>query len=154
MWRWLTVIGLAMTPALIAGQSAGIAAGIGFGFSAPAIIVVVSSSSFACGLLLTWLAEKSSHVPWLKRWLMRFHRPSAVAWCEKWGPWGGLLLGAAVVGPEPILIALKWMTLSTRKIIAPLAVSSVLFTLIYYVIVDYGFDQAGELEQLYQLMFG
>lgn len=153
-WRWLTVIGLAMTPALIAGRSAAITAGIAFEFPAVALVPVVSVSSFIGGLLTLRLADLSERVAWLERFLKRFHKPRAVAWCQKWGPWGGLTLGVAVLGPIPILLALKWMTVEDRKLLPPLAVSSVLFTFIWYYLIDFGFDQAGEFEQMYNLMFG
>ncbi|HTJ81341.1 MAG TPA: hypothetical protein VL400_06440 [Polyangiaceae bacterium] len=142
-WKWVTVIGLSMTPALILGQSAACAAGIGFGMNRWLLMLVVSVSSFTEGMIVTWLAGLSAKIPWLKRILARFHKPSAIAWCEKWGPWGGLFLGVAVVGIEPILVSLKWMSVDTKKIVLPLAASSVVFTVVYYYLVAFGYEQAG-----------
>lgn len=155
LWQWLTVIALSMTPALIAGQSAACAAGMAFGWSPWRLLPVVATASFVEGLIVIKLAELSVRVPWLRRHLARWHKPSAVAWCQRWGPWGGLMLGVAVVGIEPILIALKWMDVDSKKLVLPLAISSVLFTVLYYVIVAFGWAQAsrfGDVRELVDLL--
>jgi len=141
IWKWLTVVALSMTPALVAGPSAAILAAIGFGFSPWAYLPVVMVSSFCGGLLVMRLSDWSARIPLLERWLARARKPKAVRWCERWGPWGGLTIGAAAIGPLPILIALKWMGVEDRRIVAPLAVSSALFTLIYQWLVAVGVDQ-------------
>jgi hypothetical protein len=116
---------------------------------------VVATASFVEGLIVIKLAELSVRVPWLRRHLARWHKPSAVAWCQRWGPWGGLMLGVAVVGIEPILIALKWMDVDSKKLVLPLAISSVVFTVLYYVIVAFGWAQAsrfGDVRELVDLL--
>ena len=150
VWKWLTVVALSLTPALIAGKSAALAAGIGFELPRVALLIVVSVSSYVGMLGLCWLAEKSARFPRVHRRLTKFHTEKAVTWCERWGPWGGLTIGVAFVGPIPILIALKWMKVRTRRLMLPLAVSSVLFTVIYDFIVRAGFAQTSSLEQLYR----
>jgi hypothetical protein len=152
-WRWTTVILLTMVPALVAGQSAGLAAGLAYGFAPVTVIAVVALTSFVAGLGWIKLTELGLRVPRLQRALQRLHRPSAVDWCNRWGPWGGLTIGAAVVGPEPILIALKSMTIETRKLLLPLAVSSIGFTLLYYLIVWQGLEQGAAFGDDLQLLF-
>ena len=57
------------------------------------------------------------------------------------GVWGDLTLGCAVVGQEPILVALRWLGIDMRKILFLLAVSDAVFVLLYYAIVWFGLDQ-------------
>lgn len=152
-WRWSTVVLLTMVPALLGGPSAGVAAGLAYGFDLPTLLVVVSVTSFVAGLMWIRLAELSLRIPRLRRTLERVQHPRAVALCNRWGPWGGLTLGAAIVGPEPILIVLKAMMISTRRLLLPLAVSSVAFTLLYYVIVAQGFAHGGALHEDLQLLY-
>lgn len=142
MLRWATVVALSMTPALLAGQSAACAAGIGFGFDWRALLPVIAASGFAQGLLVMWLADQGARLPRVARLIQRLHKPRAVDFAQKWGPWGGLTLGVAVVGQEPILIALRWLGVETRRIWLPLAISNALFAALYYLIVAFGWDQA------------
>ena len=141
-----------MTPALILGQSAACAAGIAFGWSPWVLLPVVAVSGFVEGLIVIKLADLSARTPRLRRWLERWHKPSAVEWCRRWGPWGGLTLGVAFVGIEPILVALKWMDVDTKKLVLPLAVSSVLFTGLYYAIVASGWAQADRFAELREIV--
>src|SRR5262245_7429153 len=140
MWKWATVIGLSMTPALVLGQSAACVAGIGFGFDPAVLIAVVAAAGFVEGLIIVWLARLAGRIPRLERWLGRFHTPRAVAWMNRWGPLGGLMLVPAAVGQEPAIVTLVWMDVPARRLILPLALSNVVYTLIYYAIVRYGWD--------------
>ena len=148
-WCWLTVIGLSMTPALIAGKSAALLAGIACELPTWALLSVVAFSSYLGGLLVVWMAGKSAEIARFRRLLSRLHSERAVSWCQKYGPWGGLTLGVAAVGPLPILIALRWMKVEARAIYLPLAVSAVLFTGIYYAIVAFGYHQASQMQGMF-----
>lgn len=156
LWQWLTVIALTMVPSLVAGPSAGIIAGIHFGFSPWVLLPVVALASFVEGLLVIGLAELGLRVPWIGRTLSRSRTPRAQRWAEKWGPWGGLTLGVAVVGQEPILVALVWMKVDKRRILLPLALSSICFTAIYFIVVRAGYQQVSllgsQLRELYELL--
>ena len=59
--------------------------------------------------------------------------------------WGGLTLGCALVGQEPILVALRWLGVDIRQIWLPLAVSNAVFAVTYYVIVWFGLEQVAKL---------
>jgi hypothetical protein len=60
---------------------------------------------------------------------------------HRWGVWGGLTIGCAAVGQEPILVALRWLGIDMRQVALPLAVSNAIFAVIYYAIVSVGLDQ-------------
>lgn len=51
----------------------------------------------------------------------------------------------ALVGQEPILVALRWLGVDMRRIWLPLAVSNAAFAVIYYAVVLFGIDQAANL---------
>ncbi len=156
VWQWLTVIALTMVPSLVAGPSAGIIAGIHFGFSPWILLPVVAAASFAEGLLVIGIAELGLRVPWIFRTLARSRTAKARRWAERWGIWGGLTLGVAVLGQEPILIALVWMQVDKRRLVGPLALSSVAFTVIYFAVVRAGYSQVSllgsQLRELYDLL--
>lgn len=141
MYQWVTVIGLSMTPALIAGQSAALAVGIGFGFPPFILNLTVVISSFIGGLLTILLADLSANLPLLKKWLKKFQTEKVTKWCQKWGIWWGLIVGVAFIGPIPILLTLRWMGVERKKLLIPLAMSSVLYTLLYYALISFGFEQ-------------
>src|SRR4051812_43101630 len=107
--QWATVVGLSATPALVLGQSAAAAAGIGFGLDPYLLCAVMALASFAEGLLVAWLANKTTRIKRVERWCTKLRTPKAVRIAQKWGPWGGLMLGVAAVGQEPILIGLRWL---------------------------------------------
>ena len=151
MIEWLTVIGLSMTPALLGGPSAGVAAGIAFDLSPVPLYLVVAVANFLAGLCVLALASLAVRWAWLDQRLERLRNPKAVAWLDKWGPWGGLMLGSATIGPFPVLIALRWMTIRPRRMLLPLAVSTFVYTAIYYAIVHFGIDQMLRLEELLNL---
>jgi hypothetical protein len=51
----------------------------------------------------------------------------------------------ALVGQEPILVALRWLGVDMRRIWLPLAISNALFAVLYYAIVWFGLDQVAKL---------
>lgn len=140
LWQWLTVIGLSMTPALLLGQSAAAAAGIGFGFDPLVLVPVMAVSGFVEGLGVAWLGGKTAHLQlgFLQRFIAWMKRPRAVALAERFGPWGGMLLGTGLVGQEPILIALRWIGVDLKRLVLPTAVANALFAVIYYYVVKLG----------------
>jgi len=140
-WKWLTVIGLSMTPALLLGQSAAAAAGIGFGLDPRIMIPVMAVSGFIEGLLVAWLGGKTVdlRIGLLQRFLSWMRKPRAVEIAQRFGPWGGMTLGVAIVGQEPVLLALRWLGLDMKKLVLPTAVSNAIFAVAYYWVVKLGF---------------
>ena len=49
-----------------------------------------------------------------------------------------MLVGTAVAGQEPVIIALVWLDAPPKKLIVPLAIQNALYTVIYYWIVKLG----------------
>ena len=139
--RWAVIVGLSMTPALVAGQSAACAAGIAWHLDTWILLPVIAVSSFGEGVLVAFLGGGTAKIGFISRLTERLRTPRALSLVERWGSWGGLLLGVAVVGQEPILVALRWLGVEMRKIWAPLAISNALFTVIYYEIIKLGWDQ-------------
>lgn len=138
MWRWLTVVGLAATPALIMGQTAAWTAGLAWDMKVSALALVIVLAGFAEGLLVMWLAQLALRVDRVYRVMKRLHAPRFDAWFAKWGVWIGMLVGTAVAGQEPVIIALVWLGAPPRKLILPLAVQNVVYTAIYYGVVKLG----------------
>ena len=143
--RWAVIIGLSMTPALIAGQSDACAAGIAWKLDPWTLVPIVALASNVEGILITLLAGRVTNTGFVARHLERFRTPRAIAFAEKWGTWGGLFLGGAVVGQEPILIALRGLGVDARRIWLPLALSNLTFSFVYYMVVKEGWDHLGKL---------
>lgn len=139
--RWATVVGLSMTPALIAGQSLACASAIGFGLDPWKFVPVVAAAGFVEGIIVAWLGGQTRRVGFLERRLEKMRTPKAVAFAEKWGIWGGLTLGVAALGQEPILVALRSLGIEMKRLVLPVAVSNALFAVIYYGVVRLGLDQ-------------
>ncbi len=144
-WIWASIVGLSMTPNLILGPSAAVAVGIKAECNPWFMLPVVAIAGYAEGLVLAWLADKSSNIGIIHRWIERMRTPSSMAFAEKWGVWGGLSIGCAAVGQEPILVALRWLGVEMRRIWLPLAISNAAFAVIYYAVVQFGFDQVAKL---------
>lgn len=140
LWQWLTVIVLSMTPALVLGQSAAAAAGIGFGFDPRILVPVMAVSGFVEGVFVAWLGGKTAHlrIGLLQRLIAWMKKPRAVELASRLGPWGGMLVGTGLVGQEPILIALRWMGIDLRRLVLPAAVANAVFAVIYYYVVKLG----------------
>lgn len=138
MLKWLTVIGLAATPALIMGQTAAWTAGIAWDMNVWALAVAIVLAGFAEGLVVVWLAQLALRAERVYRVMKRLHAPRFDAWFAKWGVWVGLLVGTAVTGQEPVIIALVWLGAPPRRLILPLAVQNMLYTAIYYGVVKAG----------------
>lgn len=136
----MTVIGLSMTPALVLGQSAAAAAGIGFGFEPWTLVPVMAMAGFVEGLAVAWLGGKASHlrIGLLQRFIEWMRKPRAVELARKFGPWGGMVLGTAIVGQEPILVALRWLGVDLRRLVLPTAVANAIFAVTYYYVVKLG----------------
>ncbi|HSO32337.1 MAG TPA: hypothetical protein VLT33_07475 [Labilithrix sp.] len=140
LWKWLTVVALAMTPALVLGQSAAAAAGIGWHLDPRVLVPVMAIAGFAEGMLVAWLGGTTTRVAFLRRWCERVRTPKAVTIANRWGTWAGMTLGVAALGQEPILLALRWLGVDLRKLLLPVAVSNLLFAAIYYAVVRFGLE--------------
>jgi hypothetical protein len=140
-WTWLSIIGLSMTPNLILGPSAAVGVGIAAHFDPWVLLPVVAVAGYVEGLVVAWLASESTQIGFIGRWVARMRTPKSTALADKWGVWGGLTLGCALVGQEPILVALRWLGVDMRYIWLPLAVSNAVFAVLYYAVVLFGFDQ-------------
>jgi hypothetical protein len=144
-WKWLTIIGLSMTPNLILGPSIAIGVGIHEKYDPWILLPVVAVAGYLEGMFVAWLAGRSTNIGFIHRWIERMRKPRAVAFANRWGVWGGLTLGCAVVGQEPILIALRWLGVDLKKLWLPLAISNAIFAIIYYEVVKLGLDQVNGL---------
>lgn len=134
-----------MTPNLVLGPSLAVGVGIKEHISPWILIPVVASASYAEGLILAWVAGQSTRIGFIGRLVARLRTSRAVAFAGEWGVWGGLTLGCAVVGQEPILVALRWLGVEMRRIWLPLAVSDAAFAVIYYAVVSMGLNQVANL---------
>ncbi len=144
-WTWASIIGLSMTPNLVLGPSAAVGVGILAHYNPWVFLPVVAVAGYFEGLVLAWLAGESTRIGFINRWVARMRTPRGVAIANKWGVWGGLSLGCALVGQEPILVALRWLGVEMRRIWLPLAISNAVFAVLYYVIVWFGLDQIAHL---------
>jgi len=140
-WTWASIVGLSMTPNLVLGPSAAVGVGIAAHFSPWVLLPVVAAAGYVEGLVLAWLAGESTRIGLIGRWVARMRTPRSVALANRWGVWGGLTLGCAVVGQEPVLVALRWLGVEMRRIWLPLAISNAVFAVLYYAIVRIGVDQ-------------
>ena len=133
-WVWATIAGLSMTPNLILGPSVAVGLGIKEQLSPWLLLPVVTVFGYCEGLLLAWLAGQSLRISSLNQYLNRLRTPRSVELARRWGVWGGLTLGCAVVGQEPILVALRWLGVDMRRIWLPLAISNAFFAWLFYVL--------------------
>ncbi len=123
-WTWASIVGLSMTPNLVLGPSAAVGVGVAEHYNPWVLLPVVAVAGYVEGLVVAWLGAETTHIGIVGRWVARMRTPKAVAFADKWGVWGGLTLGCAVVGQEPILVALRWLGIDMRRIWFPLAVSN------------------------------
>ena len=144
-WIWASIVGLSATPNLVLGPSVAVGVGITAHFSPWVLLPVVAAAGYIEGLVVAWIAGESTRIGVISRWVARMRTPRSTALADKWGVWGGLSLGCALVGQEPILVALRWLGVGMRRIWLPLAVSNAAFALIYYLVVMVGLDQVAHL---------
>src|SRR5689334_16953903 len=116
-----------MTPALLLGQSAAATAGIAWHLDPRVLVPVIAMGGFVEGMLVAWLGGATTRIGFVHRWCERMRKPRAVELANRWGPWGGMTLGVAVLGQEPILLALRFLGVERRRLVLPLAISNVLF---------------------------
>ena len=143
IWKWLTVIALSMTPALVLGPAAAAAAGIAWHLDPRILVPVVALSGFVEGMVVAWFGGATTRIGFIHRFCERMRKPCAVALASAWGAWGGLTLGAALLGQEPILLALRVLGVDLRRLVLPIAVSNVLFAVTYYAVARVAFDKLG-----------
>ena len=130
-----------MTPNLVLGPSAAVGVGIVAHFNPWVLLPVVAVAGYFEGLVVAWLAGSVSSTGGSRGCARRG------AWCWPTSGESGaaFTLGCAVVGQEPILVALRWLGVDMRRIWLPLAVSNVVFAVLYYAIVWFGLDQVAKL---------
>jgi hypothetical protein len=145
-WKWATVVGLSMTPALVLGQSAAATAGIAWGLEPRILIPVMAFSGFVEGVIIAWLGGTSTKIGTVQRFCDRLRKPKAVLFAQRWGRWGGMTLGVAVLGQEPILLALRFLGIDLKKLVLPIAVSNIVFAFVYYGVVKLGLNQIESLK--------
>lgn len=134
-----------MTPGLVLGPSVAVGVGFEAHYNPWVLLPVVAAANYFEGLVFVWLAGESTQFGLINRWVERMRTPKAVSFAKRWGVWGGLTLGRAVVGQEPILVALQWLDVDMRRIRFPLAVSCAIFAVIYYAIIWLGLGQVANL---------
>lgn len=142
-WTWASIVGLSATPNLVLGPSVAVGVGIKAHLSPWLLLPVVAAVGWCEGLIIAWLAGQSTRLGPIHRWVARLRTPRSEALARRWGIWGGLSLGCALVGQEPILVALRWLGVGMRRITWPLALSNAVFALIYYVVLSTGLQQMG-----------
>lgn len=140
-WTWVTIAGLSMTPNLVLGPSVAVGVGIKAQFSPWVLLPVVTVAGYCEGLFLAWIAGQSLRIAIIDRWVTRLRTPRSMELAQRWGVWGGLTVGCAVVGQEPILVALRWLGVEMKRIWLPLAVSNAGFAVIYYQLAKISLDQ-------------
>jgi hypothetical protein len=138
---WLSIIGMSMTPNLVLGPSVAVGVGIAAHIDPWVLLPVVAVAGYVEGLAVAWLAAESTHIGFVSRWVARMRTPRSTELADKYGVWGGLTLGCALVGQEPILVALRWLGVPMRHLWLPLALSNAVFAVIYYEVVSFGLDQ-------------
>lgn len=144
-WTWASIVGLSMTPNLILGPSVAVGVGFEAHYNPWILLPVVAIANFIEGIIFAWFVGQSTRIGFIERWVKRFRTPKNMAFAERWGVWGGFTLGRAMVGQEPILAGLKLLGVDIRRILLPLAISCVIFAVIYYAIVWFGLSQIANL---------
>ena len=145
VWKWAAVVGLSMTPALLLGQTASAAEGISAGFDPRILIPVMAVGGFVEGMIVAWLGGTSERIGAVHRFCVRLRRPKAVSFAQKWGCWGGMFIGVAIFGQEPILLALRFLGVEQKKLVAPTALSNAFFAAASYFIVKVGMEKVGQI---------
>jgi hypothetical protein len=140
-WTWLSIIGMSMTPNLVLGPSVAIGVGVAAHIDPRLLLPVVAVAGYVEGLAVAWLADESTHIGFVSRWVARMRTPRSTALADKYGVWGGLTIGCALVGQEPILVALRWLGVEMRHLWLPLAFSNAVFAVIYYAVVVFGLNR-------------
>lgn len=143
-WTWVSIVLLSMTPNLVLGPSAAIAVGIESHIPMAWLLPVVSFAGFVEGMAVAWLAGRSTNIGIVHRWIERMRSPRSLAFASRWGIWGGMTIGNAIAGQEPVLVALRWLDVSLRRLWLPVAFGNVLFSFIYYYTVQMGLEKLGQ----------
>ena len=138
IWKWLAIIALSMTPNLILGQSIAALLGIRWGLNPWLLVPVMTVFGYLEGVGVAYLSERLTRLRFFARWVERTRTPRAVRFATRWGPWGGMTLGVALVGQEPILLALRWLGVDMRRLWLPLAAANLLSSLGYYLLLRAG----------------
>jgi membrane protein YqaA with SNARE-associated domain len=137
-WKWLAIIGMSMTPNLIIGNSIASYFVIRWHFDPWIAVPVMAVAGYVEGGIVGWLGGRSTNIGFVHRWIERMRKPKVLAFADKWGPWGGMTLGLALVGQEPILVALRWLGIEMKRIWLPMAVGNAISAILYYWLIKAG----------------
>ena len=124
--RWAIIVALSMTPNMILGQSVAAILGIRWRLDPVALITVMTVFGYLEGVGVAYLSERFTRIEFVQRWVTRTRTPRAMKFAAKWGPWGGMTLGVAIVGQDPVLLALRWLGVEMRRLWIPLAFGNLL----------------------------
>lgn len=138
VWQWAVIIALSMTPNLILGQSIAAVLGIRWGLNPVALIAVMTVFGYLEGVGVAYLSERFTRIGFIARWVQRTRTPKAMRFAARWGPWGGMTLGVALVGQEPVLLALRWLGVEMRRLWIPLLAGNLLSSIGYYALLQAG----------------
>lgn len=151
-WKWLLVAALCSTPALVGGQSVGIAVGLHYELPLAPILVVSVVFGYLEGLAFMKLALWGETRPRVARWLEKWRTERTMRIAEKYGRWLGFLFGPAIGGQEPMIFALIWLRVPPRKLLLPLLMTNVVYTGVYFWIGKAGLAQFDTLRALWEDM--
>ncbi len=138
VWKWALIIALSMTPNLILGQSIAALLGIRWGLNPWILIPVMTVFGYIEGVGVAYLSERFTRIGFVARWVQRTRTPRAVRFADRWGPWGGMTLGVALVGQEPVLLALRWLGVAMHRLWVPLFVANLMSAIGYYALLKAG----------------
>jgi hypothetical protein len=137
-WKWALIALASMTPNLVFGQQMAAVMGYAWGFHAIAVIAVSTVFGYISGFFWIWLGGKDFDIGWLIRFRNWMRKPRAVEFARKWGLWGGMTLGVAMVGQEPIILALRYLGVEGRKIWVPMILANIISCILYYYFIKLG----------------
>jgi hypothetical protein len=139
MWRWLAIAGMSMTPNLAWGQQMAAFFGIRWGVDVRILLPVMIVFGYVSGFFWLWIGGKDPRLAFMRRFIAWMRKPKAVAFAEKWGTWGGMTLGSIMVGQEPIILALRWLGVESKKIWIPMILANVISSVGFYYLTKLGY---------------
>ena len=141
MLDWLWICLMSMSPNLILGQQMAAFFGIRWGLDVRILLPVMIAFGYLSGFFWIWAGGKSQkfRFGWWQRFIHWLRKPRAIAFAQKWGLWGGMTLGNAMVGQEPIILALRWLDVPAKKIWFPMAIANVISSVLYYYLTKLGY---------------
>lgn len=149
-WRWALVALLCATPALVGGQSVGLALGLHYELSIAPLLVLSVLMGTLEGLLFIKLAVWGETRPRIAGWIARWRTERSVRLANRWGRWIAFLLGPAIGGQEPMIFTMIWLGVPRKKLLGPLLMTNVVYTGVYFWIGKAGLAQLDTLARLWE----